>query len=366
MRVIRLSHSNGKDLHVTDQDRVPGVIHDVAEKVRRFQDRSLGEQNTKASLIEPVLEALGWDIRDPDEVHREFKPTSQDKPVDYCLTLLRKPRLLVEAKGLGETLTDRKWIGQILGYAAVAGVEWCVLTDGNVYRFYNATVALDAEEKLFFQITLSDGRDEEAAEALKLVSRNNMAENILEVLWNAHYVDRRVRHALQAMFESRDKGLVRLIRKKVSKLTPKEILESLRRLDVHIGPGAAIPEARSRTQANRPTTKRVGGKQPKDDKIRYDVRLADIIAAALLSPPVKLFREYKGRMLEATLLADGKVEFNQTRYKTGSTAAETARAAVTGRKMNTNGWVFWQYVDTAGKTQTLADARRAFLARKER
>src|SRR5436189_1268986 len=109
--------------------RLREVIRETVAKIQRFQGRSLGEQNTKASLIEPILEALGWDIRDPDEVHREFKPTSQDKPVDYSLTLLRKPRLLVEAKGLGETLTDRKWTGQILGYAAVAGAEWCILTD---------------------------------------------------------------------------------------------------------------------------------------------------------------------------------------------------------------------------------------------
>ena len=45
-------------------------------KIRKYQDRNIGEQNTKASLIEPVLEALGWDVRDPDEVFREFKAKS--------------------------------------------------------------------------------------------------------------------------------------------------------------------------------------------------------------------------------------------------------------------------------------------------
>ena len=57
-----------------------------------------------------MLEALGWDVRDPDEVFREFKAKSVDSPVDYALTILRKPRLFVEAKGLGETLTNRKWV----------------------------------------------------------------------------------------------------------------------------------------------------------------------------------------------------------------------------------------------------------------
>src|SRR3954462_8943451 len=103
--------------------KLQASIRDVVEKIGRFQDRNLGEQNTKASLIEPILEALGWDIRDPDEVHREFRPVSKDSPVDYALKLIRKPRLFLEAKGLGEDLGERRWIAQVLGYAVVAGVE---------------------------------------------------------------------------------------------------------------------------------------------------------------------------------------------------------------------------------------------------
>lgn len=41
------------------------AIQTATERIRKFQDRGMGEQNTKASLIEPILEALGWDVRDP-------------------------------------------------------------------------------------------------------------------------------------------------------------------------------------------------------------------------------------------------------------------------------------------------------------
>jgi predicted type IV restriction endonuclease len=366
LKILSQGPTAKRGLHMPDQQttRLQNAIREVAAKVQKYQDRNLGEQNTKASLIEPMLEALGWDIRDPDEVHREFKPTTQDKPVDYCLTLLRKPRLLVEAKGLGETLSDRRWIGQILGYAAVAGVEWCVLTDGNEYRFYNATVALDAEEKLFFQIRLADGPAEEAAEIMKLVSQSNMKENILESIWKSHYVDRRVKQALREMFEGRDRGLIRLIRRKVSKLTPKEIAESLRRLDVRIESITPVPASGRQAQATPPLPRKGARRRRQEEKAKYDVRLADLIAASLLSPPVRLFRKYKGKMMEATLLPDGAVEFGQVRYRTCSTAAETARSTITGRKMHTNGWSFWQFLDTEGKTSTLAAVRKAFLARK--
>jgi hypothetical protein len=54
-------------------------------------------------------------------------------------------------------------------------------------------------------------------------------------------VDRQVKQALLAMFESQDKGLVRLIHRKVPKLQPKQITESLGRLDVRIDSPAVRP-----------------------------------------------------------------------------------------------------------------------------
>ena len=47
----------------------------VKQRIAKHRgDRTFNEQNTKASLIEPVLRALGWDPNDPDEVYREYKP----------------------------------------------------------------------------------------------------------------------------------------------------------------------------------------------------------------------------------------------------------------------------------------------------
>jgi hypothetical protein len=87
------------------------------------------------------------------------------------------------------------------------------------------------------------------------------------------------------------------------------------------------------------------------------VTLADLIGAGILTPPLNLFRVYKGKRLEATLLAGGAVEFQSQRYGTCSAAAEAARATVTGRQMHTNGWTFWQYQDAGEKRRMLADAR---------
>jgi hypothetical protein len=107
-------------------------------------------------------------------------------------------------------------------------------------------------------------------------------------------------------------------------------------------------------------------KPRKKMKARYAANLKDLISAGLLTTPLSLFREYRGTRLEATLHADGRVEFNGTLYDSGSTAADMARSTITGRRMNTNGWVFWQYLGADGKIHLLSEDRERFLAMKSK
>jgi hypothetical protein len=67
--------------------------------------------------------------------------------------------------------------------------------------------------------------------------------------------------------------------------------------------------------------------------------------------------------MQATLHGDGTVEFQGERFSTCSRAAEEARHVITGQKMNTNGWSFWQYTDAAGKKRELIEARAEYLAK---
>ncbi len=81
------------------------VLRQAAKWLDRYepQGKTIGEENTKVGVIAPILEGLGWDIHDPDEVRHEYRRLPGDNPVDYALELLRVPKVLVEAKGVGET-----------------------------------------------------------------------------------------------------------------------------------------------------------------------------------------------------------------------------------------------------------------------
>lgn len=330
--------------------------------------RQLNEENTKATLIDPIVRALGWDPEDFEEVQREYKRRARDKPVDYALLVLRTPRLFIEAKALGQNLDDRKWAGQIMGYAAVAGVEWVVLTDGDEYRIYNSHASVPVEDKLFRKIRVSD-LTSASEETLDLLSKTRMQENRIEVLWKAHFVDRGVRAAIEDLVApDADPALVRLIRKRTPKLSAKEVRESLARarinLDFPIDAKALVRVPKSPRVGKQTASKGLPAQRKAPETVGVSIQM--LIQEGILRPPVDLKRRYKGRDLTARIESDGSVACQGKSYNSLSVAAGAARAVIIGMRPDgqyppTNGWSFWTFLNSHGKHRPIDDLRQEFL-----
>lgn len=329
------------------------TIADVRDRISLGSKRGLNEENTKATLIEPLLRALGWDTENIDEVVHEYKGKKRDKPVDYGLLITRTPRLFVEAKQLGANLDDRKWANQIMGYAVVAGVEWIVLTDGNEYRIYNTHAPVAVEKKLFRTVKITD-RDSPVEQTLRLLAKDKLEENDIKALWRAQFIDSQVRQALESIFTADgDLLVVNYVATRAKDLTTDEIRSSLRRcratfdfplFPTEVAPAPALPTKGSATH-------KAG-----------DASLADLLKAKLLSAPVDLHRVYKGQALKARIEPNGQVRYAGQVYDSPSMAAGTARASIIGlgkdgRPPATNGWTFWQVRRDDGKVVSLADLR---------
>lgn len=350
------------------------VVAKLRKRIQDIRDRkeTIGEENTKATLIEPLLSALGWDIEELEEVRREYRRKAQDKPVDYALFLLQEPRLFIEAKALNEDLTNRKWASQILGYATVVGVRWCVLTDGDEYRLYNAHAEVDVDEKLFRSVRISisdEGQQLHTLQTLALLSKEKIGENLLNVLWNAHFVDRKVKGAVEQLFKTEDSELIKLLRKKTTGLGPSEILASLKRaapirLEFPVVRVTDSTGKRTRQKVRRGTPRSAPARRKSPANI--EVRLTDLIAGGFIKPPLGLERQYKGVHLKATVQKDGTVLLDNTSYDSLSTAGGMARKSVIGTSSDrpypqTNGWTFWKFRDESGKLLEIDVIRQEYL-----
>jgi len=215
---------------------VQKCIEHLRQQLERHRRTGLKEYPTRTIFIDPLLGALGWDVRDPDEVQLEY-PTVDNRSVDYAMKVNRKVVLLVEAKQLGDTLDDVKSITQVVGYATNDGIEWCVLTNGVKYKVYKASESVSAPDKLLFEVSI-DPRDskglttEQLARQLNRLSRDSLAEGVLDRLGTEIFTTGKVRKALDRLFVDAPTSFVRLIRKSIGddSVTPAQIRQALGRI----------------------------------------------------------------------------------------------------------------------------------------
>jgi hypothetical protein len=354
------------------------ALTSVRDRIAKYQRQGIGEQDTKAALIVPILRALGWDVEDLEDVKLEYRRRPSDNPVDYALFLLRTPRLFIEAKSLGARLDDGKWASQILAYATVAGVEWVALTDGNEWRIYNSHAPVPVEQKLFRVVRVGDP-DSKATDTLRLLAKTQMADHLIDAFWKSDFVDRQIRDALVRLFGPEpDPGLVRLIRGKAPALSPAEVRASLGRLrttfDFPVVASHAVdrrepilsektPQLRS-SRATQADLKTMGQGTP-----WRHVTLAHLIDSGLVTIPFGIEHRYRRVELAARIEAADRIVFDGTTYDSLSTAGGVARNSVAGpfpgRDIpQTNGWTFWQCRQSGGAIVALDDMRRELYERK--
>ena len=117
------------------------------------------EAVTSQTAVLPVLDALGWDCWNAQEVTPQF--ALRGGQVDYCLRDADSNRnlALIEVKRTGTELAGHQ--EQLLRYGFDEGVPLAALTDGRIWWLYLATENVRWEQRRFFSIEFS--RDEQVA-----------------------------------------------------------------------------------------------------------------------------------------------------------------------------------------------------------
>lgn len=130
---------------------------------------TLHESNTIQYLIDPIIQSLGWDFSNPEEVRREFNPKGgrpfREKAVDIALFEDGVPKVFVEAKRLDRFpyhfLDNLK---QIEGYTPYMREEGkMVLTYGDAWFIDSVCNGKTEKSEL---INIDEGRAEDIARRL--------------------------------------------------------------------------------------------------------------------------------------------------------------------------------------------------------
>ena len=225
------------------------------------QHQKMNETNTRVLLIEPLLDALGWDTRDLAIVTREVAVKADGTFIDYALLdSTGKASLYVEAKPLGARLTDPKVVSQTVNYANNDGVPWCVLTDGLRWRVFWTFAPVPMERKGVFDVDLSLLLDEHASptekadtlQQLGTLGRRAVEAGDLDNRGRSLFDSGAVRVVLEQLFTDPPEALVTLISERLDHpLDPDRVRLAVTRLGRPFldAPTAAPPTAARTTKS---------------------------------------------------------------------------------------------------------------------
>ena len=127
------------------------------------------EMQTRVILIDPILNALGWETNNPNSVRQEYE--MNNGKADYALIHpeTRRPFAIIEAKKLGEAHLE-KHIPQIDNYAGDKShaIRYGAITNGNVWRVFESENGLMLSNVLAVSMT-SDPDEKCAAELSRIL-----------------------------------------------------------------------------------------------------------------------------------------------------------------------------------------------------
>ena len=115
-------------------------VRELIEKYEKVKEsgriKDYTEEETKKDFILPLFEALGWEVRNKEEVSAEEKASKGR--VDYSFKINGITKFLLEAKPLKADLSNPKYSEQAVNYAWHRAVSYAVLTDFEGLRIFNA------------------------------------------------------------------------------------------------------------------------------------------------------------------------------------------------------------------------------------
>ncbi len=123
---------------------MPANLKELKEKLEAYAARARplvefcrNEEQTKTTLVNPYLELLGYEVRDPRQVQLEYSADigGGREKVDYAILRDGRPWLLIEAKTATRTL-DGPLPAQLARYALAGDADFMLYTNGVIYQWY--------------------------------------------------------------------------------------------------------------------------------------------------------------------------------------------------------------------------------------
>lgn len=160
-------------------EQVKGAVQRFTKPLHDLLTRDANEGDTRLLITDMLCEGLGYDkFRD---LTTEYM-VKQDF-ADYGVRIDKQLIAFIEVKRVSQKLNERH-LRQVQMYAVNEGVEWMILTNGQVWQAYHLTGGLPVIVNLAFEVDLLGPESlEEKADKMFFLHREALKRRRIDELW---------------------------------------------------------------------------------------------------------------------------------------------------------------------------------------
>jgi len=183
----------------------------IADRIPQIIDKLETEEATKNALIMPFIQALGYDIFNPQEVVPEFVADvgmKKGEKVDYAIQQNGEVIMLIECKQANANLSQAN-ISQLYRYFTTTKARIAILTNGIQYRFFSDLEEPNKmDQKEFLELDMTNIRENLLDEVKKLAKEKFDLDRMLSTANELKYTSE-IKKALIAQFNEPDEEFVK-------------------------------------------------------------------------------------------------------------------------------------------------------------
>jgi hypothetical protein len=163
------------------RSRMRTAIRRFSKPLADLMERDANEGDTRLLVTDFLCEGLGFDKY--DDLTTEYQVKGEF--ADYGVRIDRQLVAFIEVKRCTQKLNTRH-LRQVQMYAVNEGVEWIILTNGQVWQVYHLTGGLPVIVDIALEVDLlSDGSLGQKADGLFYLSKEALKRRLLDDLWKA-------------------------------------------------------------------------------------------------------------------------------------------------------------------------------------
>lgn len=329
------------------------IIEDIRDKIARGTYRN--EEHVRVCIVLRILQALGWDIWNPNEVNLEFPvlPNEDQTRIDVALFLTpHEPSVFIEVKALGKLEGVLNQVErQLRGYNRDNTAWFSIITDGQIWRFYHSQSGGEFAGKCFKILHLTEHNLDDLEQgfmgflsriAVETGNAGRDATTILQLTRKQRAMEEALPEARRRVLESPFPSLIDALIQVVAEARITISKDEAERFIREYG-------------AQRPQPQPFAEQQPRPDGRMQDTpRRRTVVRGGDLPPDGTLCcftykkREYKGRMENGELVVDSVGKFSSVSAASKGVAGGTSR----------DGWYDWEFQLPGTSTWILADTWR--------